>query len=213
MVALSHVQDESGRVRAEDYVAVLAALTGEAALVAALGLDIETSSFAPGAALFGDQINAILTGDATDYSSLPPDTVVGIVVGQLVPGTVPVAVFPPLDELYRHVAATVGKSSWGNVTTSVRDENKPSELPLRAAFELRGSVIAAQSSAGLPRGQRHIVCALALAIGLQRVKSACDMKMAVTLAMEIVFGMAKMAPLSQAIFTKAAREAPTSETC
>jgi hypothetical protein len=41
---------------------------------------------------------------------------------------------------------------------------------------------------------------VALADGLKQVKEACEMNMAVTLAMEVVFGTSKMAPMSRAAF-------------
>jgi hypothetical protein len=115
--------------------------------------------------------------------------------------------FWPPDGHYRSVAANVNKATWGNVTTSMPAANRPGVVPLQVAFELRDAVDAAQSEAGLPRSLRHVVCALALANGLQQVRQACDMKMAVTLAMEVVFGMAKMAPMSRAAFDAVRTEA------
>ena len=201
-VVVEYVQEESGSVRVEDYVAVLATLTGEAALVAADLYDIETSTITPGSAVFGDAINRILSGDQADVAKCPADSVVGILVSELVPATVPLDLFEPLDRYYAWVAESVGKAEWGNVTTSVAESNKPQIMPLRAAFELRGAVDVAQSKAGLNRSLRHVVCAVALADCLKQVKAACDMSMAVTLAMEVAFGTAKMAPMSRAAFEK-----------
>ena len=198
--------EKSGRVRVEDYVTVLAALTGEAALVAAEVLDIETSTIPPGAPVFGPAINMILSGDQPDVTKVPADSVVGILVGELVPGTTSLDPFRPLDEFYANVAASVGKTQWGRVTTSVADANTPRVLPLQVAFELRGAVDAAQAASNLPRNLRHVVCGVALADGLKQVKAACDMDMAVTLAMEVAFGTSKMAPMSRAAFEQVRRE-------
>ena len=202
---MGYVQEESGAVRVEDYVTVLATLTGEAALVAADLYDIETSTITPGTAVFGDAINCILSGDQSDVAKCPADSVVGILVSELVPATVPLDLFRPLDGFYAWVAASVGKVPWGNVTTSVAASNKPHVVPLRVAYELRDAVDAAQSKAGLSRGLRHVVCAVALADCLKQVKPACDVSMAVTLAMEVAFGTAKMAPMSRAAFETVAR--------
>ncbi|MGZ6267079.1 MAG: hypothetical protein ACXWNR_00735 [Candidatus Limnocylindrales bacterium] len=199
-VAMGYVREESGSVRVEDYVAVLATLTGEAALVAADLFDIETSTITPGAPVFGDAINRILSGDQADVAKCPADSVVGILVSELVPATVPLDLFGPLDRFYAWVAESVGKAAWGNVTTSVAASNNPRIMPIRVAFELRGVVDAAQSKAGLARDLRHVVCAVALADCLKQVKAACDMTMAVTLAMEVAFGTAKLAPMSRAAF-------------
>jgi hypothetical protein len=203
--AMEYVQEESGSVRVEDYVAVLATLTGEAALVAADLYDIESSTITPGAAVFGDAINRILSGDQADVAKCPADSVVGILVSELVPTTVALDLFGPLDRFYAWVAESVGKAEWGNVTTSVAESHKPRIMPLRVAFELRGTVDAAQSKAGLARNFRHVVCAVALTDCLKQVKPACDMTMAVTLAMEVTFGTAKMAPMSRAAFETVAR--------
>lgn len=204
-IAMGYVQEESGAVRVEDYVTVLAALTGEAALLAAELYGIETSTIPPGSAVFGNGINDILSGDQPDVAKCPADSVVGILVSELVPATVALDLFRPLDGFSAWVAASVGKAAWGNVTTSVAASNKPHVMPLRVAYELRGAVDAAQSKAGLARRLRHVVCAVALADCLKQVKPACDMSMAVTLAMEVVFGTAKMAPMSRAAFDTVAR--------
>jgi hypothetical protein len=201
-VAVALVEEKSGQVRVEDYVTVLAALTGEAALAAAGILDIETSTIPPGAPIFGPAINLILSGDQPDATKVPADSVVGILVGELVPGSASLDLFRPLDEFYANVAANVGKNPWGNVATSVAVANKPRVVPLQVAFELRAAVDAAQSGSGLPRTLRHVVCAVALADGLKEVKAACDMNIAVTLAMEVVFGTSKMAPMSRAAFER-----------
>jgi hypothetical protein len=199
-VALARVQEKSGGVRVEDFVTVLAALTGEAALVAAGVLDIETSAIPPGAPVFGPAINAILTGDQPDVTKVPADSVVGVLVGELVPSTASLDLFRPLDVFYGNVAASVGKNPWGNVATSVAVANMPRVVPLQVAFQLRAAVDAAQSGSGLPRILRHVVCAVALADGLKQVKAACDINMAATLALEVVFGTSKMAPMSEAAF-------------
>lgn len=195
-------------MRVEDYVTALAAVTGEAALVASGVIDIEATDIAPGAAVFGDTINEVLSGDSTDLAQVPADTVVGILVAELVPDTVSLDAFGSLERLYRHVAQNVGGSTeWGNVATSVPQENRPTVLPIRMAFELRAAVDAAVVQSGLPSGQRHVPCALALALGLTQVKGAIDMQIGLTLALEVVFGMAKVAPMSRRGFEAAATDA------
>lgn len=206
--ALDHVKDSRG-VRVEDYLTVLAATTGEAALVSALGFDIERSTFTPGAAVFGDEINRVLSGDATDAGAVPPDSVVGILIHELVGDVVPISSFNSLDSLYAHVAASVGKAGWGEITTTVGPEHQPSVLPLRAAFELRGAVDKAQSQARLPLNLRYVPCALALAEGVRQVQAAMDVRISVQLALEVVFAMAKMAPMSTVAFEAVAKGAPT----
>jgi hypothetical protein len=205
-IALASVEDGAGRVRVEDFVTVLAAAAGEAALVSAGVLDIETSTIPPGAAVFGDAINVILTGDSGDLTRVPSDSLVGILVRELVPGIVSLDDFGSPDSFYSHVASTVGQAPWGSVSTTVGPDHQPSVLPLRAAFELREAVAAAQARAGLAPNRRYVLCALALAGGLRQVRQAIDVRIALQLALEVVFGMAKMAPMSRAAFDAVARD-------
>ena len=202
--ALARVADppHTQRVRVEDYLTALGAVTGESAIVDA-GIDIEKLDIAPGAALFGDQINHVLTGDTADLSMVPADSIVGILVAELVPRVVALADFGSLEDLYKSVAANVGKTEWGMVHLTVGDDHLPTISPLRLAFELRPAVVAACSAAGVGVGQRHQACALALAGGLDQVREAIDIKVGLKLALEVVFGMAKVAPMSRRAFKDA----------
>jgi hypothetical protein len=204
--ALNRVQDERG-VRVEDYLTALSAATGEAAIVAA-GIDIESLDITPGAALFGDQINQALTGDTAELEDVPADTIVGILVDQLVPGTVSLADFGALEDLYRSVATHVGEQEWGNVYVSVGADHSPTIPPIRLAFELRPTVEAACAASKIYAARRHQPCALALASSLVQVKDAIDIKVALRLALEVVFGMAKMAPMSRRAFEAVAAQQP-----
>ena len=199
--AMSRVQDPNTRgVRVEDYLTVLAAVTGEAALVAAGVLDIETTDIPAGSPVFGDQINAVLTGDTTDLGRIPVDSVVGVLIAELVPATAALDRFLSLEAVYRGVAASVGSVAWGSVQTTVPAANQPTVLPIQVAFELRPTVETAVTDAGLPRRLRHVLCASALAVGVKQVRRAIDIDIAVALALEVVFGMAKMAPMSRRAF-------------
>src|SRR5512141_3330760 len=93
--AVLRVQEPAtGRVRVEDYLTVLAAMAGEAALVVGIApAEIETAGLVPGSPVFGPQINEALTGDNSDIDQLPETSVVGILVAELVPGTVPLETF------------------------------------------------------------------------------------------------------------------------
>jgi hypothetical protein len=207
--ALARVQDPAtGRVRVEDYLTALAAITGEAALVAAGVLDIETSEILPGSPVFGDPINVVLSGDGSDLAGVPPESVAGILLGELVPDTVALDDFGSLERLYRHVAASVGAAPWGAVLTTVPSGSQPTVLPLQIAFELRPAVDAAVVGSGLDRADRHVPCALALAAGLKQVREAIDIRVGLTLALEVVFGMAKMAPMSRRAFEDSAKHPP-----
>jgi len=205
--ALAYVQDPAGRVRVEDYVTVLAALAGEAALLSAGLFDLETAGVTPGSAVFGNAINDILTGDTEDPAAVPEASVLGILIRELVPSVAPAECFASPGDIYKHVAASVNAAEWGCVTTTVGDEHEPTVMPIRATFELRAAVNEAQSKAGLPPKLRYVPCALGLAIGIKQVQAALDIRVTVRLALEVVFGMAKMTPMSRAAFNAVAADA------
>lgn len=211
-VALSRVQDERG-VRVEDYLTVLAAATGEAAVVASGLFDIEDNDMAPGSGVFGDAINEVLTGDATELGQVPASSVVGVLRDHLVPGVVGADGFPPIVDLYRHVAETVGSARWGDVELTVPEDHRPTVLPLQVALELRPAVVEIEAAAerafvdgevARPDGWgRHGLCALALASAIEQTAAAIDAPLAVRLSLEVAFGMAKVVPMSAAAFQQA----------
>jgi hypothetical protein len=90
------------------------------------------------------------------------------------------------------------------VYVSVGADHAPTIPPLRLAFELRPVVEAVCAQAGFAPAQRHWPCALALASALEQVKEAIDIRLGLKLALEVVFGMAKMAPMSRRAFMEVA---------
>lgn len=194
--ALSMVRDEeTGRVRVEDYLTLLAAASGEAVLVASGIVDVESNSMNPGGAILGAAINNVLSGDKASFSGLPADSALGILVQRLVPDVFPLELFGSMDDLFKHVVSHFGHAPWGEVATSVPEQNKPTVLPLKAAFDLRDAVTAVQEELGLPVAQRHIPCVHALALALEQTKPAIDPGVAITLSLEVLFTMSKMVPV------------------
>ena len=199
--ALALVQDERG-VRVEDYLASLAAATGEAALATA-GFDVVGHDLTPGAPLFYEPVNHVLTGDVLE--DVPAGSLYGILQG-LVDGP------PTPKELYEHVASNVGAAEWGHVTLTLGADHQPWILPLRAAFELRPTVLALESDRGLAVSDRAALAATALRAAIEQVGDAIDRSLAVRLALEVTFGMAKMTPMTQAAMdaaTSTPNEAPS----
>ena len=80
------------------------------------------------------------------------------------------------------------------------DDNRPWFPPLRAAFELRPAVLAAEAEQGTALGERHLLAATALLEAGHEVAGAIDPAVAVRLALEVTFGMAKMAPMTRAAY-------------
>jgi hypothetical protein len=150
-------------------------------------------------------MNMILTGDVADLRAVGPETIVGILVVELVPSVAPLEAFGSLERLYRHVAEGVGTAPWGAVALSLPADHAPSVLPLQVAFEIRPAVEAAAAACDLPAARRHVLCTVALADALRQVQGAIEMPVALTLALEVVFGMAKLVPMSRRAFEAAAR--------
>jgi hypothetical protein len=90
---------------------------------------------------------------------------------------------------------------------SVDAEHAPWVWPIRAAFELRRAVVAIESAladgrGGAPWARRDLLCAGALAGGIEETAVVLDPAIGVPLALDVVFGMAKMVPMSQAAFAR-----------
>jgi hypothetical protein len=195
--ALLMVQTRDRGVRVEDYLATLAAGAGEAALAAA-GFDVEGHELPPGSGLFFEPVNAVLTGDPMPPGGAPPGTVWSVLATAGAP-------LPEPESLYRHVASTVASTEWGMVATTVPDGNTPSVLPLRQAYELRPHVLALeQASGGLP-AQRHLLVTTALVQAMAQTASAIDATIGAQLACEVLFGVAKMAPMTDAALAAGAQ--------
>lgn len=197
-VAMRSVQTDDGGVRVEDYLTVLAAAAGEAVLVSAGLFDIEHNDLAPGAAVFGDRINEILSGDSIVWADITTDTVLGLYRSELVPVPVAADVLPDPRRLYEHVAGSVNRAPWGHVATTVPADNEPRVMPLRVAFEMRATVDHAVTTANVDAAHRWVPCVLALCVAVRQVQAAIDMGTASTLILEVVFAMAKTVPMSTA---------------
>lgn len=199
---------ERATVRVEDYLTVLAATAGEAVLVASGVLDPWPEGVRPGQAVFGDPVNDVLTGGRTALDQVPAPSAVGQLVRDLVPGVVPLDAFPSIGGLYEHRARTVYSVAWGTVATTVPADHQPTVSPLQVAYRLRPAVDAAQASLGLATAERYIPCVAALGLAVAEVRDAIDLRLALQLSLEVLFGMAGMAPMTEAALRAAARDAP-----
>lgn len=208
-VALRMMKDpDSGAVRAEDYLTLLAAAAGEAVLAASGLVDVENprDGMAPGSVVLGQQINVLLTGDVAAFREAPAGSVAGTIMALTVPGVFAVEDFAVVDGVYQVMLGTLGQGQWGEVVTTVPEANKPRVLPLRAAFELRGVVEQAQDLLGLSPERRHEVCVHALATALRETRQAMAPEISIALSMEVVFAMSKTVPVPRSAISD--RQAP-----
>lgn len=195
--ALRSVRASDRGVRVEDYLTSLAAATGEAALAAA-GFPVTTHDLPAGSPVFVEAVNAVLTGDPLPPSGLaPPGTVWSVLHAAGLP-------LPDPGELYRQHAATVGSAGWGFVATTVPEANRPRVMPLRAAYELRPTVLDVERAAAATPAQRHLVTATALVQAVAQTAQAIAVPVGVRLACEVLVAMAKTAPMTDAAFRAAA---------
>ena len=132
------VHDAEGQIRVEDLLSAAAAACGEACIAAASDFDLEHHTFAPGAAVLSDRVNAILVADAPDWSAAAT-SVFGIIRGGALAQGYAADDFPPLEEPIRLFAAAIGgddgtaRVPWGFVPLSVPEADRPVIQPLRQA--------------------------------------------------------------------------------
>ncbi|MEO3937557.1 hypothetical protein V3N99_12465 [Dermatophilaceae bacterium Soc4.6] len=190
--AIRLVQEPGGGVRVEDYVATLAAATAEAALAAA-GFDVEHHDLVPGSLLTYDAVRARLTGDPV--TSPAPVGTVWSLLEPLAGRAVPESAFPDAAQLYAQTEHQLISAEPGTVVTTVGADHAPARPPLRQAYELRPAVLETERLFGAAVADRHVVTATALRSAIDQTKSAIDPAIALRLALEVLFGVARLAPM------------------
>ena len=208
--ALADGLKKGGRIRAEDMIAATASVTAEACISAAGDFNPRKHQFAPGARLFSTKVNELFSGDTADESidGPPALSIVGMLRDKLLASGYDKSDFPPLKVIFQDFAARIGKpSDWGRVPLSVPAENVPSILPLQVAYETRPTVD--RIFQPLTNAQEKLHAAvLTLAEALIAVRAVIDRKIALLLALQIVNGMAKTAPMRDEAM-EAARKKPS----
>jgi hypothetical protein len=71
-------------------------------------------------------------------------------------------------------------------------------LPLRQAYELRPHVLRIERASGAQRTHRHLLVTTALVQAMARTAGAIDAAIGAQLACEVLFGTAKMTPMTDA---------------
>jgi hypothetical protein len=200
------VTDEQGRIRVEDLLSAGAAVCGEACLAAAGEVDPTEHDLTPGSPVLSSKVNEILCSDVTDWDEVE-ESVFGVVrSGALAHGYL-ADDFPPIEDMMLGFVKGVAGGmpvEWGFVPLSVADGHRPFVQPLRQAFELREPVRRALIAESLSPGAWPAACALALVVELTRVREAIDRRVAITLVLETVTGMAKTAPMTDRHMRQAA---------
>ena len=191
--AIHLVQEPGGGVRVEDYIATLAAATGEAALAAA-GFDVEHHDLAPGSVLDYDAVRGRLTGDPV--TSPAPAGTVWSLLEPLSGRAVPASAFPDAQGLYDQTERNLGQAGPWGLGTTVGDDHAPARSPLHQAFLLRASVLETERLFVAAVSDRHLVTASALTSAIDQTRSAIDPAISLRLALEVLFGVARLAPMT-----------------
>jgi hypothetical protein len=200
--ALTNALTQDGRIRVEDLISAAASIVGEATINAAGDFNPRDHQFAPGSRVFSDKANDLFCGDK-DFNEAPASSIVGILSEKLTKCGFAKADFPPLKEIFTYFAANVGKDEgWGKVPLSVPKDNHPFIMPLRASYEARPTVDKTFAPLGDNQQQRLHAATLTLAETLCKTRDVLDRRIAITLAVETVNGMAKTAPMTDAAMAK-----------
>jgi hypothetical protein len=189
---------EVGRVRAEDLLTAAASIAGERCIEAAGDLNPRKHQLAPGSRMFSDKINKLFCGDSLPVSldTVPAESIVGVLRDKLLLTGYGEADFPSFEMLIEHFVANIGKKSdWGKVPLAVPEENQPSILPLQVVYETRAIVDRILQPLANPK-EKLRAAVLALAESLEAVQGVIDKKIALLLALQMVNGMSKTAPMT-----------------
>ena len=186
---LASYDSSSGLVHAESIIGAAAALTGEFAQRAA---GVPFGNGKPGY-VFGDAINDVLIEGAAHGRS----TVWACIEQAALVADVPRSEIPDPIEVMKKVADAVGGPEFPPLTVPKR--HYPHEYSPNACIRLRPRVTAIADSLDLSR--RDLCIALAMATGglIVITRQTVPPAVSVRLAVEIAFGVAKMAPLNEPI--------------
>jgi hypothetical protein len=201
--ALAKALTQNGRIHVEDLISAAAAIVGERCISAAGDFDPLNHTFPPGQRVFSTNVNNLISGDAQSVAESPAESIIGILRSHLLKCGFSEVDFPGLKDVFTYFAANVGEpEDWGKVPLSISKDHHPFILPLRAAYEMRGTVDKLFAPLGDDRRQKLHAATLTLAETLCKTRDVLDRKIASTLAIETVNGMAKTAPMTDAAMAK-----------
>jgi hypothetical protein len=202
------LRDERG-VRAEDAICVLATIVGERCIDAAGDFDLRLHDFTPGSRVLSEKVNELLSGGHADgtVDMAPAGSVIGILRERLVGHVYQISDFPSLDQVFRTFVLGIGTAqvAWGSVPLSAPLENRPYLLPLRVGYESRPAVDRLVAAGAGDKRSALRASVIALAKLLEMTRPAIAPRTALSLALEIMNGMAKTASMTDAAMAQAVR--------
>jgi hypothetical protein len=198
-VILEYCQYRGEAKQAKEAIAAMAAVVGERCIEAAGEYSARNHEFVTGQRVFSDNVNTLLAGDiAVEHiAEVPANTVFGTIRDQLAGSRFQRDHFPGLSEVFQSFASRIGKpEDWGKIPLSVSQEHWPDKLALRVAFDTRPRINAALGALSEKKLRSLRICTLALTYMLKELGNNIDPKIALTLTLETVNGMAKTAPMT-----------------
>ncbi|MEY2564835.1 MAG: hypothetical protein QOH88_3028 [Verrucomicrobiota bacterium] len=202
-LVLGLLRDKNGRIRAEDAISGAATIVAERCIDAAGDFPLREHELPPGSRVFSTRVNELLCGDVSEggVSQIPAESIVGMLRARLDGRLYSDAEFPDLSEVFRQYAARIGDASdWGKVPLSVTEDHLPFIPPLRIGYETRARVDEILAPARDDKMRCLRIATEALAEILAMVASAIDHRLALTIAIETINGMAKTAPMTERAF-------------
>ena len=185
-----------GRIRVEDLITAASSIVGELCIGATGDFDPRKHQFVPGSRVFSEKVNELFSGNVQDLQQIPSSTIVGTLRDSLLAAGYDVADFPSMKHVFEHYAAKIGnKADWGKVPLSISSDNQPFVMPLQVTYETRPVVDRIFQTLNTPQ-QRLRASVMALAEALIAVREAIDKRIVLTLALEVINGMAKTAPMT-----------------
>jgi hypothetical protein len=202
------LRDSDGRIHAEDAISAAATIVAERCIDAAGDFSLRDHEMVPGARVFSNRVNELICGDvAKGLAGVPSDSILGMLRAFLPATLYADEEFPSMEEVFKGFAAKIGKEDWGKVPLSVPKEHLPFIPPLRIGYESRDEVDRMLRDVGADKMRCVKIATICLAEFLKLVEGTMPHKVALTLAMETVNGMAKTAPMTRKAMEKVQREA------
>jgi hypothetical protein len=199
------VRDKDNRIRVEDMLCLSATIVGERCIDATGVFNLRNHDFPPGQRIFSDRANELICGDtgSENLDDVPQHSIVGILRMRLDSKGYTKEDFPNLKNVFQGFAAGAGnKSLWGKVPLSVPTENLPRLLPLRAGFETRDQVDNIFIPIKEDKQRCLRIATESLAELLNMVSKAINPRIALTLTIETINGMAKTASMTAQALAK-----------
>ncbi len=191
--------EKDGRIRAEDAVTLMATIAAERCIDAAGDIPLRDHELVPGSRVFSDKINTLLFGASGggSWEELPPFSCFGCLRDQWLAQGFQKVDFPDLKQVLEHFAANTGKpEDGGSVPLTVPKENLPRLSPLKIGFESRANVDKVLRQ--LPDKFSRLTASLwALAEIVNQTRASLSPPVGIRLAVEILHGMAKTAPMTK----------------